>query len=205
MIAGGLAIARHHENIVRLLKGSENQIKDNPAMHQLTKSLHLLALGMWFGMSVFFSFVVGFALFDGLPAGNGGFVTLAEKEKRESWFPRAPEYSGDQDGIDGKKEQGTRAAGYAVGPIFVWYFALQGICGFIALATALPWLKRAPGSRIHRWRINLLIAAILLVLVGWWVERQVHELRVPRNQTTEAYLLDRSSETKLKEMNRSPR
>ena len=87
LIAGGLAIARHHENIVRLLKGSENQIKDNPAMHQLTKSLHLLALGMWFGMSVFFSFVVGFALFDGLPAGNGGFVTLAEKEKRESWFP----------------------------------------------------------------------------------------------------------------------
>ena len=41
-------------------------------MHQLTKSLHVLALGMWFGMSVFFSFVVGFALFDGLRRGTAG-------------------------------------------------------------------------------------------------------------------------------------
>jgi acyl-phosphate glycerol 3-phosphate acyltransferase len=200
LIAGGLAIARHHENIVRLLKGTENQLKDNLAMHQLTKSLHVLALGLWFGMSIFFSFVVAFALFGGLPQGTGGFQTLANQEKRESWFPHVKMYSGDEDGVNGAEEQGTRAAGYVIGPIFTWYFALQGLCGFIALATALPWLKRAPGSRMHRWRVNLLIAAIALVLVGWWMERKVHELRMPRNQTTEAYLRDRADEAKKTEM-----
>ncbi len=200
LIAGGLAIARHHENIVRLVKGTENQLKDNLAMHQLTKSLHVLALGLWFGMSIFFSFVVAFALFGGLPAGTGGFETLAQQKKRESWFPRPEMYTGDEDGIDGAKEQGTRAAGYVIGPIFTWYFALQGMCGFIALATAMPWLKRAPGSRIHRWRVNLLMAAIALVLVGWWMERKVHELRIPRNQTMEIYLQDRTDEAKRQEM-----
>ncbi len=198
LLAGGLAIARHHENIVRLAKGTENQMKENLAMHQLTKSLHVLALGMWFGMSVFFSFVVAFALFGGLPEGTGGFETIAKQEKRESWFPKVAMYSGDQDDIDGAREQGTRAAGYVIGPIFTWYFALQGICGFIALATALPWLKL--GSSIHRWRVNLLIAAVALVLVGWLVERKVHELRIPRNQTMEIYLRDRSDETKRDEM-----
>ena len=196
LIAGGLAIARHHENFVRLIKGTENQMKENSAMHQLTKSLHVLALGMWFGMSVFFSFVVAFALFGGLPEGTGGFEAMAKQEKRESWFPHVKMYSGDQDGIDGAREQGTRAAGYIIGPMFTWYFGLQGICGFIALATAMPWLKFVPGSGIHRWRVNLLIAAIALVLVGWLVERKVHELRIPRNQATEIYLQDRSDEAK---------
>jgi hypothetical protein len=200
LIGGALAIARHHENIGRLLKGTENQMKDNLAMQQLTKSLHVLALGLWFGMSIFFSFVVAFALFGGLPAGTGGFQTMAKQEKRESWFPHVNIYSGDEDGIDGAEEQGTRAAGYVIGPIFTWYFALQGVCGFIALATALPWVKRAPGAGVHRWRVNLLIAAIALVLVGWWMERKVHELRMPRNRATEIYLQDRSDKTKRDEM-----
>jgi acyl phosphate:glycerol-3-phosphate acyltransferase len=200
LIAGGLAIVRHHENIVRLVKGTENQMKESLAMLQLTKSLHVLALGLWFGMSVFFSFVVAFALFGGLPEGTGGFETQAQQEKRESWFPRTKMYSGDQDEIDGAKEQGTRAAGYVIGPMFTWYFALQGICGFIALATAMPWLKWASASRFCRWRVNLLIAAIVLVLIGWFVERKVHELRIPRNQTMEIYLRDRSDEAKRDEM-----
>lgn len=191
LVAGGLAIARHHENIKRLFQGSENQIKENPAMLQLTKSLHVLALGMWFGMSIFFSFVVAFAIFTGVPEGNGGLVTMAAQETREPWFPHVAMYSGDQDGVDGAKEQGTQAAGYVIGPIFTWYFAIQGACGFIALATAMPWLKRASGARLPRWRVNLLILAIALVLIGWGLERKVHELRTPRNQTTNAYLRDR--------------
>jgi glycerol-3-phosphate acyltransferase PlsY len=201
LVASGLALARHHENVARLIKGTENQMKEIPAMLQLTKSLHVLALGMWFGMSVFFSFVVAFALFGGLPEGTGGLQTMAKQEKRESWFPHVNMYSGDEDGINGAEEQGTRAAGYVIGPIFTWYFALQGVCGFIALATAMPWLKSASGARIHRWRVNLLIAAIALVLVGWLVERKVHELRIPRNQATEIYLQDRSDKTKRAEMN----
>lgn len=200
LVAGALVIARHHANIVRLVKGTENRLEDNLAMRQLSKSLHVLALGLWFGMSVFFSFVVAFSLFGGLPTGTGGFETLAQQEKRETWFPPAKYYHGDEDGVNGAKEQGTRAAGYVIGPMFTWYFALQGVCGFIALATALPWLKRAPDARVHRWRVNLLIVAIALVLAGWWMERKVHELRLPRNRSTEIYLQDRSDEAKRDEM-----
>src|SRR5205085_2288067 len=118
-------------------------------MHQLSKSLHVLTLGLWFGASVFFTFVVAFSIF-------GAFETQGKQEQRETWFPRPPMYNDVSDEVNGPKEQGTRAAGYAVGPIFLWYFALQGVCGFIALATALPWLKH-PG-RVHRWRVNLLLA-----------------------------------------------
>ena len=71
LIAGGLTLARHSSNIVRLLQGTENQLKENVMMHQLRKSLHVLALGLWFGSSVFFSFVVANSLFD-------SFETLAQ-------------------------------------------------------------------------------------------------------------------------------
>lgn len=200
LVAGGLTVARHHANIVRLVSGTENQLKDTLAMLQLTKSLHVLSMGLWFGMSIFFSFVVAFALFDGMPDGNGGFVTAAKQKKREAWFPRTKIFNGDKNGFDADKEQGSRAAGYVIGPMFTWYFALQGVCGFIALATALPWLKRDPASRAHRWRVNLLIVAILFVLVGWWMERRVHELRIPRNQTTEVFLADPNDAAKQAEM-----
>ena len=107
-------------------------------MRQLSKSLHVLALGMWFGMSIYFTFVVAFSLF-------GVFEALGQEDLPETWFPRPVLYGKKTELVDGPKEQGTRAAGYAIGPMFVWYFALQGVCGFIALATALP-LVEAPGG-----------------------------------------------------------
>jgi acyl-phosphate glycerol 3-phosphate acyltransferase len=190
LVAGGLVLVRHRGNIVRLVKGTENQLKENPVMFQASKCLHVLALGMWFGMAVFFSFVVGFSLF-------GAFEAEASADKRESWFPRPAMYREVKDDVKLSREQGTRAAGYAIGPMFVWYFALQGVCGFMALATALPWMTLAP---VHRWRVHLLLAAIALVLIGWPLERQVHALRDPRNETTEAYLRDRGNESKLTAM-----
>jgi acyl phosphate:glycerol-3-phosphate acyltransferase len=194
IIVGALVLVRHHANIIRLIKGTESQLKETNLMLQLSKSLHVLALGMWFGMSVFFTFVVGFALF-------GAFEALGERDgETETWFQRPVMYEKKNDVLDGPKEQGTRAAGFAVGPIFTWYFAIQGLCGFIALATALPWLKYADESRVHRWRINILLAAVTLVVVGWPIERKVHDLREPRNQSTEAYLREPTSKTKEKEM-----
>ncbi len=201
VIAGTLVIVKHRANIGRLWKGTENQLKENVIMLQVTKSLHVLALGLWFGASVFFTFVVAFSLF-------GTFEALGEKDKRETWFPRPKLYRDADSTVNGPKEQGTRAAGYAISPMFVWYFALQGACGFIALATALPFMKQ-PGS-IHRWRVNLLVVAIALVLAGWPLERYVSTglrpfepeegLRVRRNQTMEAYLLNRDDEGKAAEM-----
>ena len=144
VVAGGLVVVRHHANIVRLWNGTENQLKETIVMRQLSKSLHVLALGMWFGMSVFFSFVVAFALF-------GAMETQGQQAQRETWLPRPPMYSEINGDVNGPKEQGTRAAGYAIGPMFLWYFALQGVCGFIALATALSWLKVHRGIKRYRW------------------------------------------------------
>jgi acyl-phosphate glycerol 3-phosphate acyltransferase len=193
LVAGGLVVVRHHANLVRLYQGTENQLKDTIVMRQLSKSLHVLALGLWFGMSVFFTFVVALSLF-------GTFETLGRQNERETWFPQPLMYQEADDDVSGPTEQGTRAAGFAVGPMFPWYFFLQGVCGFIALATALPWLKYSHESRVHRWRVNLLIAAIALVLLGWRLEHRVSELRIPRNQTMEAYLQDRDNQAKLTAM-----
>lgn len=194
VIAGTLVIVKHRANIRRLINGTENQLKENIVMLQLTKSLHVLALGLWFGASVFFTFVVAFSLF-------GTFEALGEKDKRETWFPRPRMYREADNTVNSPKEQGTRAAGYAISPMFVWYFALQGACGFIALATALPFIKQ-PAS-IHRWRVNLLIASIAFVLVGWPLEQYVSDLRAPRNQTMEAYLLDRTDADSAADMKKA--
>jgi acyl-phosphate glycerol 3-phosphate acyltransferase len=188
LIAGTLVFVRHRANLKRLWHGNENQLKDTTIMRQLNKSLHVLALGMWFGMSMFFTWVVAFTLF-------GSFETLGQQaDDSESWFPRPPMYNLTNDDINGPKEQGTRAAGHAIGPMFVWYFALQGVCGFIALATSIPLLKLP--AAVHRWRVNLLIAAIALVLLGWPLERKVDQLRVPRNHLTDVYLRSRTDDAK---------
>jgi hypothetical protein len=183
-----LVVVKHHSNIIRLLHGTEGQLKESFLMNQLNKSLHVLAMGMWFGMAVFFTFVVGLSLFD-------AFEALGEREgETETWFQRPVIYALKNDAINGPKEQGTRAAGFAVTPLFNWYFAIQGVCGFVALATALPGLKN--GGALHRWRINLLLAAVILVVVGWPLEQYVHRLSGPRNQLTETYLLEPADSAK---------
>jgi len=61
-------------------------------MMTLSRILHLFALALWFGMGVFFSFVVAFSLF-------GSFEKLAvEKEtdsERPLWFRISPYYEKD--------------------------------------------------------------------------------------------------------------
>jgi acyl-phosphate glycerol 3-phosphate acyltransferase len=182
LVAGALVIVKHRGNIQRLFQGTENQIRDTIVMHQLSKSLHTLALGLWFGMTVFFTFVVALSLLN-------SFQTLGKSEERHSWFPLSPMYAENDAELNGPEEQGTRAFGHAVSPLFPWYYALQGACGFIALATSFSLIKSE--SRVHRWRLNLLLAAVVFVLAGWPVERKVEQLRVPRNQTTEEFLLSR--------------
>ncbi len=189
LIAGALVIIKHHANIGRLLKGTETQLKDGFFMQQLTKSLHVLALGLWFGMAIFFTFVVAFTIF-------GSFETLGQEHKRETWFPQPRMYRDLDAAIDAPKEQGTRAAGHVIGPLFLWYFAIQGACGFIALATALSWVKGDPDSRVHRWRVNLLLVGVAFVIAGWPLARHVNELREPRNRATEDFLEERTAVNK---------
>jgi glycerol-3-phosphate acyltransferase PlsY len=178
LFAGALVIVKHRANIARLLAGNENQLREHPAMTHLGKSLHVLAVGLWFGSAIFFTFVVGLSLF-------GSFEKLGETPMRPAWFPPTHAFVHIDDAINGPREQGARAAGFAVSPMFHWYFLLQGGCAFVALATALSWTRL---GGIHRWRLSLLLTATLLVIAGWPIEQYVGELRTPRNQRTDEYL-----------------
>jgi acyl-phosphate glycerol 3-phosphate acyltransferase len=177
----GLVVLRHHANISRLIRGTENEIKENPTMQQLIKMVHLLTLGLWFGSTVFFTFVVGLSLF-------GTFDALGQQEPRPAWFPRPALYDKKDEVINGPREQGSRVAGAAVGPMFPTYFLLQGICGFLAIGSAWGWQHSHPQEKVHRWRVTVLLVALLTVVLGWPLEHHVSELRIPRNEATDRYL-----------------
>src|SRR5262245_51049578 len=196
LAAGALVVVRHRGNIVRLREGTEPRVPSHPALLTLGKTLHVLALGLWFGSAVFFTLAAS-VLFD-------SFEALSKKPatERPAWFPLAEPFDKVTPEIDGPREQGSRAFGFAVGPQFVWYFLLQGVCGCIAFGTAWPWRDVEPGSRVHSWRAYLLLAAVATVVIGWRLEQKVYELRGPRNEATEAYLRAdaASAPTRLTEM-----
>jgi acyl-phosphate glycerol 3-phosphate acyltransferase len=184
LIAAGLIFVRHRANIGRLLRSNENRLKETPAMLHLSKILHVLALGLWFGTVIFFTFVVGLNLFGTFEA-----VAAESPSDRPSWFPIWNFYDGkspdDAFPEPLRREQGTQAAGVAIHPLFGWYFAIQTVCALLATATALA-LRSAGAGRIHRIRVGILLAALITVALGWWLDRVVEDLRVPRNDTFQA-------------------
>lgn len=184
LAAGALVVVKHRANIKRLLQGTENKISWGVSMR---KTLHVMALGLWFGSAVFFTFVVTPSLF-------GTFEALGESQTRPAWFPLPERFSRQDAALDGPKEQGLRAAGYAVGWVFPWYFALQGFCGIVAAWTAMTWRWENRGASIHKWRTRLLVLALLSVLIAWPLEHRVSELRVPRNDAVDAYLASGGSD-----------
>ena len=115
------------------------------------------------------------------------FETLGQKEERPAWFPLQKGFSKVDAHVHGPKEQGSRAAGYAVGPLFDWYFPLQAACGLLAVLTAVGWARSHPRP-VHRWRLAILLLAMATVLLGWALECEVSELRGPRNEATDLYL-----------------
>src|SRR5262249_14446548 len=149
LLAAALVVVRHRSNLTRLVRGQENRVADSPRLRMLARVLHVLALGLWFGSGVFFTFLAAPSLFQ-------TFEGLAQN--RLDWLPLPTDLT---------KEQGTRLAGAAVGPIFPLYFALQGVCGLVALVTAWGWTRAAPAERVHRVRFTLLVVALALVLIGW--------------------------------------
>lgn len=153
-------------------------------MLHFSKILHVLALGLWFGTVIFFTFVVGLNLFGTLEA-----VAAEPPADRPLWFPVWDSYDGKSpDPVFPeplRKEQGTLAAGVAIHPLFQGYFAIQAVCALLATATALAW-RNAGSERGHRLRLVILLAALLTVGIGWWLDRVVEEMRVPRNDTFKA-------------------
>ncbi len=163
LLAAALVAVRHRSNLARLLRGQENRVADSPRLHMLARTLHVLAVGLWFGAGVFFSFAAAPILF-------ATFEGFAEQGP-PSWLPLPADLT---------KQQGTRLAGAAVGPIFPWYYALQGLCGVVAVGTAWGWTKTASGDRLSRIRFAVLAMALALVLAGWPLVVKVSELRTAR-------------------------
>jgi acyl-phosphate glycerol 3-phosphate acyltransferase len=186
LVAVALVFARHRGNIRRLFQGTENRLQEAPAMVQFGKVVHVLALGLWFGTVVFFT-ITGAVLF---PA----FQKEAAKpaDERPLWFPLPAAYEkaspSDKFPDPLRLEQGSRAAGAAVGPLFPWFYGVQAVGGLLALVTALAWAFTQRG-RAHVLRAAVLALALLGVGVGWWLERKVDYLRVPRNLYTDQVLL----------------
>src|SRR5262249_20062954 len=139
-------------------------------MTTLSKILHTLTVGLWFGSAVFFSLVVAPTLFSRFE-----MLAVQPPELHKWWFESRIDLS-KPELADFRTEQGSRAAGVAISPMFDWYFLLQGVCGVVAMATALRWSMADPASKVHRWRSVLLIAAVATVVIGWPLERYVHVL-----------------------------
>ncbi|MHB1426206.1 MAG: glycerol-3-phosphate 1-O-acyltransferase PlsY [Gemmataceae bacterium] len=188
LIAVGLIFLRHRANVGRLLHGNENRLKETAALLHLSKILHVWALGLWFGTAIFFSFVVGLNLF-----GTFERVAAEPPEKREIWFPMWKAYDGPSPDPalpePLRKEQGTRAAGAALEPLFHWYFGIQAVCAVLAAATALSWLRRG-GGRIHACRVCNLLHALVLVVFGWQLMRGAEIIRGMRNHSFDLMVRD---------------
>jgi hypothetical protein len=180
LFAAILVITRHHANLRRLLHGTENRLKDSTAMLLITKIIHVLALGLWFGTAMFFTFVVALSLFRTFEE-----VATRGRDSRPSWLPLPSLFSRD---AEAREEQGRRAAGTAISPLFDAYFAIQALAGLIALATSLAWFNAEPSTRLHQARVYLLTAAVVTVAGGWYVERRVSDLRKVREEKVDAVL-----------------
>ena len=110
----------------------------------LVKMFHLLALGLWAGAMVFFSFFTALPIIGDWPA---------RLTQAGHWM-----------GISDAK-QGTRAAGEVLDLLFQRYFPFQLVVGLVAVATA-AWLATLPGW-LAKVRMLLTVAALALAAANW--------------------------------------
>ena len=139
------------------------------------RAIHVLALGMWFGGAGFFNFVAAPTIFESFKQ-----VVHDAPSDRTAFVPIVPpSVSADSENAEKTRENLANAlAGSAVGPVFPKYFAMQAVCGIVALCTAISWWN-APG-KVHRWRVYVLGLAALTVAVGWALSNHVSEIRPHR-------------------------
>jgi acyl phosphate:glycerol-3-phosphate acyltransferase len=171
VVGAALVVVKHRGNIRRLLAGTENQVGDGPMRQTLLRGLHLLALGFWFGGAAFFDFVAAPTIFSSFEE----VVNAGPSDRTANQTIVPANATGDQ-----KHDLARALAGSAVGPIFPKYFAMQAVCGAVALVTALAWLRAEPGRSVHRWRVYLIGLAVLTVAVSWPISEHVSQLRVER-------------------------
>ncbi len=176
-----MVFVKHRSNIKRLLQGTENQIGDFAMQQTILRASHILALGFWFGGAGFFNFLAAPAIF----ASFKQVVHAGPSDRTAQESIITADAS-----VERKDALASALAGSAVGPVFPRYFAMQGLCGFLALITALSWWNAE--GKVHRWRVYLIAVAVLTVAIGWPVSNYVSELRLLR------YTPDSAISTKAK-------
>lgn len=164
VVGSVLVVVKHRSNLKRLAAGSEPvNLSDGPRREFALRAVHLVALGVWFGGSLFFNFFTAPAIFASFDE-----VTRTAPSDRTAHEPLLPPTADAQQ----KQRLGSALAGAAVGPVFPRYFAMQAICGGLALVTALAWPSML--------RVILVAFGLAYVAAGWPVSRHVTELRVAR-------------------------
>ncbi|MBX9585607.1 MAG: DUF4149 domain-containing protein [Gemmataceae bacterium] len=134
----------------------------------MAKVLHVLALGLWFGGAAFFNFAAATAIFASFEE-----VVRTAPSDRTAGVPIVPPGTSEQ----ARKDLASALAGAAVGPVFPRYFAMQAVCGVVALLTAVRWWNL---GRAHRLRVLVIGLALLTVAAGWPLSNYVGELRLQR-------------------------
>ena len=164
-----MVVLKHRKNIERLLGGTENRIRDFSMRQPALRVLHVLALGFWFGGAGFFNFLAAPAIFASFKQ-----VVAAGPSDRTAYETIVP----DDATTERKDALASALAGSAVGPIFSRYFAMQAVCGSLALLTALSWWNVE--GKVNRWRVCIIALAVLCVCIGWPISNYVSELRLLR-------------------------
>jgi acyl-phosphate glycerol 3-phosphate acyltransferase len=168
VVGTGFVILKHRANVKRLLNGTENRIGDFSMRDTVVRGLHVLALGLWFGGAAFFNFGTAPAIFASFKeVVNSGPSDRTANERIIE--PGAAQ--------ERKDALANALAGSAVGPVFPRYFALQAVCGAVALVTALSWYKQ---GGVHRWRVFVVALAVVTVAVAWPISQEVTRLRLAR-------------------------
>jgi len=168
-IAGaGLVIVRHVGNLRRLIAGRENQLRETSMWATLNRTLHVLAMGTWCGAALFFNFLAAPAIFESFKD-----VVKTAPSDRTAHLPLAPNATDEQ-----RSQLASALAGAAVGPLFPRFFALEAVCGTVALITALRWWRQS--GRVNRWRVLIITLAFALVMASWPISETVSALRIER-------------------------
>lgn len=168
VIGTALVFAKHRANVSRLLAGTESAVGEFDMRQPVLRSLHILALGLWFGGAAFFNFGAATAIFASFKD-----VVNAGASDRTAYQqiipPDAPQ--------ERKDALASALAGSAVGPVFPRYFAMQAVCGVVALVTALSWWHR---GGVHRKRALVIAFALATVAAGWPISEEVTRVRLLR-------------------------
>lgn len=155
-----LVILKHRANIGRLRKGTENRLEPSSKREQFAWGLHLLALGLVAGASVFFHFVVGPSVFQ-------SFKEVASHAPSDRTAQVAINAGLDAERID---QLGRALGGAAVGPLFGPYF--RSCSALLVLAAIGAW-----GTR---WHLRWILICLGLLLLNWAIAGEVSRLRLER-------------------------